>query len=171
MIIRDSMVKKRFRLDLDEKIVIDDLTGIEYPVHEHNSSLKFFCELLNVESERADRNAKIAFDKEFNNPYQLWCSCSELCGDLQEQIEHNIRRYIKYNWDNVLEAYVEFHPYGCIEITVYDKTLNVKLFEQKIIGQLLEMYTLKINGFETYMTDEDENCYYEWHLGKQDENS
>lgn len=113
----------------------------------------------------SERNLKIICDNNSYNPYQLWSKYSELSENLKEQIENHIIRYIKENWSDTLESYVEFHPYGCIEITVFDKTLDIKHFEELIISPLLELYTLKINGIETYMTDEDKYCYYEWHLG------
>lgn len=40
----------------------------------------------------------------------------------------------------------------------------IERFEQLIIKPLLELYALKISGIESYIADEDNCCYYEWHL-------
>ena len=120
--------------------------------------------MINRENERANRNAELILDTDFHNPYQLFWRLTQSCDDLQEQIEQDIRKYIKENWSKDVEFYVELHLSGCIEITVFDKALDVKEFEQVIINRLLEMYTLKINGLETYMA-QDEYSYFEWHLG------
>lgn len=155
---------KRFVLDFEEGFIIDELVGVKYPVCGDYKSAEEICELINRENERANRNAELILDTDFHNPYQLFWRLTQSCDDLQEQIEQDIRKYIKENWSKDVEFYVELHLSGCIEITVFDKALDVKEFEQVIINRLLEMYTLKINGLETYMA-QDEYSYFEWHLG------
>ncbi len=159
------MAKERFKLDFDNKCIVDELNGLKYSFDGGHNSVKHLCKLLNRESNLADRNEELILNKDSFNNYQLWWHLSELCEDIKDKIEQNIKRYIDKNWHSDLDAYVEVHPYGCIEITVFGKTLDFKEFEKLIISELLEIYTLNINGFETYMTDEDKYCYYEWHLG------
>ena len=158
------MDNKRFILDFEKGYIIDELVGVKYQVCGDYKSAEEICELINRENERANRNAELILDTDFRNPYQLFWRLTHARDNLQEQIEHDIRKYINENWNKDVEFYVELHSYGCIEISVFDKALDVKEFERLIINQLLEKYLLKINGLETYIAD-DEYSYFEWHLG------
>ena len=80
-------------------------------------------------------------------------------------LESDIREYIKSEWSDDLDFYVEYTGYD-IEITVMDSDFDYKRFEFFILKELVKKYNCELISREVVCNPvSNELLYCEWNIG------